>query len=148
MYALSSATPEMFRPTLHQKIAMLVILTMLFLFILSLVVRHKIAEEYSLLWLFAILSTFLIVVWFGLLELLTRMIGAVAPTTTVFISSILFLLALQVQYSIVITSQRRSIRKMASQQAILLSEVKMLQDRIKELGSGNVERKNIERDTE
>ena len=136
-YVLSTTTTEMFHPTLHQKLAMLAILVVLFLFILSLVLRHKIAEEYSLLWLFAIVATFMIVIWFGLLDFLTRMIGAVAPTTTVFISSILFLLALQVQYSIVITSQRRSIRKMASQQAILVSEVKKLQDQIRALESGS-----------
>ena len=70
---------------------------------IELVRRRLLREEYSVLWLSTSLLMFVLVSQYEWLEELTQFIGAVLPTTTLFIGAFLFLLLIVVQFSIKLT---------------------------------------------
>jgi len=113
----------------RQKIAMTIVCFFVFFFILFLVRRRKLREEYSWLWLFTSVSLFVLVVKYGWLMSLSRAIGAILPTTTLFIGALLFLMLLCVQFSMVIS-------KLSGQVKNLVQETALLKARIEEMGGG------------
>ena len=73
-----------------QKIAMLIICVFIFLFILNLVRNRKLREDYSWLWLLTSLGLFALVIQYDWLLIVTDLIGAVLPTSTLLIGSLFF----------------------------------------------------------
>ena len=71
-----------------QKLFALIASGLFFLFIIELVRRRRLREEYSWVWLLLGLGIFLPVLWYDLLIAVSRMIGAVVPTTALFIFGI------------------------------------------------------------
>lgn len=88
-------------------------------FIVYLIRKRKLREEYALLWLLVGVSVIVLSIWYSLIEWITHFIGAVAPTTTLFIFSLLFLLTLSIHFSI-------SHSRMADQIKDLTQEIAML----------------------
>ena len=93
------------------------------IFIVEMVRRRKLREEYSWLWLITSLGIIVLVIWYDLLVFITEMIGAVLPTTTLFVFGILFLLLIALHYSVKISSLTDQVRKLAQKIAILQSEL-------------------------
>ncbi len=56
--------------------------------------------------------------WYDLLKFITWAIGAVLPTTTLFIFALLFLLAVNIQYSIKISALTNQVKDLAQALAI------------------------------
>ena len=79
---------------IRQKIFALIAAIALCIFIVEMVRRKKLREEYSWLWLITSLGIIILVIWYDLLVFITRMIGAALPTTTLFVFGLLFLLML------------------------------------------------------
>lgn len=104
--------------TLQQKIFALIIGAGLFLIILEMVRRRRLAEEYSFLWLGTGFGIVVLVLWYDLLERLTRLIGAVAPTTTLFIFGFIFLILINLHYSVKITRLSVQVKDLAQKLAI------------------------------
>ena len=77
--------------TPRQQIFALVAAVGLLVFIVEMVRRRRLREEYSWLWIVTGVAIFVLVIWFGLLEWLTHLIGAVTPVSTFFMFGILFL---------------------------------------------------------
>lgn len=94
----------------------------MFLAILELVRRRKLKEEYSWLWILTTLGMTALAGWYGLIEWLTQLIGAVTATTTLFIFGLLFLLVISVHFSTVISRLTQQIRRLAQEIAILSAE--------------------------
>jgi hypothetical protein len=113
----------------RQKIAMIGICVFIFILILDLVRRRKLREEYSWLWLLTSAALFIMVIRYSWLELITDVIGAVLPTTTLFISSLIFLLLLSIQFSV-------RISKLTDQVKNLIQENALLRDKIDEISGG------------
>ena len=105
--------------TPHQKIFAIVTSAILLLMIIELVRRRKLRVEYSWLWIFTGAAIMLLVVRYELLELITNMIGAVAPTTTLFIFAILFLMIVGLFFSMKITDLTARQKNLAQQVALL-----------------------------
>jgi len=105
-----------------QKIFALTVGIIIFLFILQLVYRRKLREEYSWLWLLTGLGIIILAVWYDLLVLVTGIIGAVMPTTTLFIFGLIFLMMITLHYSIKISALTDQVRKLAQEVAILKAE--------------------------
>lgn len=106
----------------RQKMFALIIGIAIFLFILEMVRRRKLREEYSWLWLLTGFGIIVLVVWYDLLLFITKFIGAVLPTTTLFLFGVIFLMLIALHYSIKISALTDQVRKLAQDMAILCQE--------------------------
>ncbi len=105
--------------TPHQQVFALLASVAVFLLIVELVRRRRLREEYSWLWLLTGATMILLVVWYRLLLLITRAIGAFSPVTTLFLFSWLFLLAIVVHYSVIISGLTTQVKNLAQELALL-----------------------------
>ena len=102
-------------------------------FIVELVRRRRLKEEYSWLWIVTAAGMIVLSAWYGLIEKVTRLIGAVTVTTTLFLFGLLFLLVISVHFSTVISRLTEQVRRLTQELAIL--EAKQERDR-RERGGG------------
>jgi len=107
----------------RQKIFSIVASILIMLVVVELVRRRKLREEYSWLWLLTGGIIILFVVWYDLLLFVTHLIGAIAPTTTLFIFALLFLMLISLHYSIQISKLSHQVKEMAQQLALLKGRV-------------------------
>ena len=105
--------------TLHQTVFALITSLLTFLFILELVRRRRLREEYSWLWLLTAGVMIVLVVWFRLLMIVTRVIGAVTPLNTLLLFAVLFLLAIAVHYSVIVSRLTTQVKNLAQELALL-----------------------------
>lgn len=73
---------------------------LLLVFIVELVRRRRLKEEYSVLWIATGLVLLLLSVWYSLLVKVTKLIGGVAPSSTLFFFGLLFVMAMLLHFSI------------------------------------------------
>lgn len=111
---------------LKQQLFALFVCIGVFLFTLDMVRRKKLREEYSLLWLLTSVGMFVLVFKYAWLVSLTELIGAVLPTTTLFIGALIFLTLIAVQFSIKISRLTEQMKNLTQENAILANEVKKL----------------------
>ncbi len=90
--------------------------------ILELVRRRRLREEYSWLWVLTTLGMVALSAWYGLIEGISRAIGAVTPTTTLFIFGLLFLLLISIHFSTVLSRLSEQVRRLTQELAILAAE--------------------------
>ena len=108
---------------IRQQIFALIVGIAISIFIVEMVRRRKLREEYSWLWLLTGFGIVVLAVWYDLLVFITELIGAVLPTTTLFVFGLLFLLLIALHYSVKISSLTDQVRKLAQKIAILQSEL-------------------------
>jgi hypothetical protein len=108
---------------LHQKIFAVMASFLIMAVVVELVRRRKLREEYSWLWLLTGAVIIALVSWYDLLVSLTRLIGAIAPTTTLFIFGLLFLMLISLHYSIQISTLSHQVKEMAQQLTLLRGQV-------------------------
>ncbi len=108
--------------TWQQKIFSVAVSLLIFVVIVDLVRRRRLREEYSWLWLLTGAVLFVMVVWYQSLVALTNLIGAVLPTTTLFIGAIVFLILLNLQFSMRISRLTDQIKNLAQENALLREE--------------------------
>lgn len=104
--------------TAQQKIFALIIGAGLFLVIIEMVRRRRLAEEYSFLWLLTGFGIIVLVLWYDLLEWVTHLIGAKAPTTTLFIFGFVFMILINLHYSVKISRLTTQVKDLAQKIAI------------------------------
>jgi len=107
----------------RQKIFAIVASLLIMLVVVELVRRRKLREEYSWLWLLTGGIIILLVVWYDALLFITLIIGAIAPTTTLFIFGLLFLMLISLHYSIQISKLSHQVKEMAQQLTLLKGRV-------------------------
>jgi hypothetical protein len=105
--------------TFHQRIFALFLGIVIFVTILEMVRRKKLEEEYSFLWLIIGLGIVVLVLWQGLLEWVTHLIGAMTQTTTIFIFGLVILVLINLHFSVKITKLSRQVKELAQQISIL-----------------------------
>ncbi len=93
-----------------------------FFFTIDLVRKKRLREEYSLLWLGTSILMLVLIARYEWLMTLTTLIGAVLPTTTLFLGSILFLVLLAVQFSIKISNLSNQVKDLVQENALLRYE--------------------------
>jgi hypothetical protein len=108
---------------IRQKIFALIVCIGVVIFIIDMVRRRRLREEYSVLWLATSVIMFVLVVKYDWLETITRFIGAGLPTTTLFIGSIVFLMLISVQFSIKISKLTNQVKDLAQDNTLLRSEL-------------------------
>jgi len=109
--------------TLHQTAFALTTSLVIFLFILELVRRRRLREEYSWLWLLAAGAMVLLVVWFRLLMIITHLVGAVTPLNTLLLFAVLFLFAIAVHYSVIVSRLTSQVKNLAQELALVTARL-------------------------
>ena len=112
---------------IEQKIFALVVSSLVFLVCIDLIRKYKLKEEYSVLWLVTSFLMFAIMLKYDWLIALTNFIGAVLPTTTLFIGSIVFLILIAVQFSIKLSLFSNQIKNLAQENALLKNRLETLE---------------------
>jgi hypothetical protein len=110
----------------RQKVAMIIICLFIFILVLDLVRRRKLREEYSWLWLVTSLCLFLLVIKYSWLEAVSKTIGAVLPTTTLFMGALIFLLILSVQFSVRISRLTDQVKNLVQENALLKDKMEKM----------------------
>ena len=90
----------------------------LFFLVVRLIQKGRLEISYCWLWLSVGIVAPLIVVKYDWLLWFSRQIGAVSPITTLFLFSILILFLMCLQFSLVISLQRRQIKRLTQQIAM------------------------------
>ena len=118
-------------PVRNKVVALAVGIGMLLL-IIELVRRRKLREEYSWLWLVTGSGILLLALWFDLLKWITHLVGAVTPSSTIFLFAFLFLILISLHFSVVISRLADRNKELAQRFALLeleLNELKKLSGR-------------------
>jgi hypothetical protein len=113
---------------LNQKIFAVIASFLIMAIVIELVRRRKLREEYSWLWLLTGAVIVALVIWYDLLVAITQLIGAIAPTTTLFIFGLLFLMLISLHYSVQISRMSQQVKEMGQQIALLKGEVERLRE--------------------
>lgn len=105
--------------TPHQRVFAVLTSIAVLALVLELVRRRRLREEYSWLWIVTAVLMTGIVVWYRPLLYVTWLIGAVSPVTTLLLFASLFLLAIAVHYSIIISRLTTQLKNLAQAHALL-----------------------------
>jgi hypothetical protein len=117
---------------IRNKIVALAVGIGLLILIIELVRRRKLREEYSWLWLLTGCVILVLTLWFDLLKWITHLMGAVTPSSTIFLFAFLFLIFISLHFSVVISRLTDRNKEMAQRYALLeleLNELKRLSEK-------------------
>lgn len=94
----------------------------LLIFIVELVRRRRLKEEYSVLWVATALALLLLAAWGGLLRDLAQLIGANSQASALYFFSTLFVVFLLLHFSVRVSNLERRV-------VVLMQEVALLAER-------------------
>jgi hypothetical protein len=114
--------------TPRQQIFALVMSVALLVFVIEMVRRRRLREEYSWLWILVAVAILVVSAWFGLLLWLTNLIGAVTPVSTFFVFGILFLMVVNIYFSIKVSTLTTQVKNLAQRLAIMSSYLQELRE--------------------
>ena len=109
--------------TPSQRVFAVIASVTVFAFIVEMVRRRHLKEEYAWLWVLTGAGMVVLASWYGLIEWITHLIGAVTPTTTLFLFGLLFLLLISVHFSMVISRLTQQVRRLVQELALLEAEL-------------------------
>jgi hypothetical protein len=118
-----------FMPMRNKIVALVVGIGMLLL-IIELVRRRRLREEYSWLWLLTGSVILVLTMWFDLLKWITHLIGAITPSSTIFLFAFLFLILISLHFSVMISKLTDRNREIAQRYALLEVEFNELKKAI------------------
>jgi hypothetical protein len=121
------------------QIIFLVGLIGLLIIVLELVRRKKLKEEYSLLWLFTVIVLLLLSIWRDSLKLIANALGIFYPPNALFVIASMFILAILLHFSMVISSFKQKQQELAQKFAILNLRLEQLEKLVEttEKGTSN-----------
>ena len=90
-----------------------------FAFVIELVRRRQLKEEYSLLWILTALALILLSVWDNLLNDVSSLIGAAAPQSTLFFFGLMFVVLMLLHFSVRISALERRVTALVQELGIL-----------------------------
>lgn len=102
----------------NQKIFAISMALLFFVIVMDLARRKKLKVEYSILWTITAIAILCSVFWYEALVSITRLIGAVLPTTTLFIFGLMFLLFLNLHFSVKLSDLSEQVKNMAQELGI------------------------------
>lgn len=105
--------------TIQQKIASTLIALAFVIIIFHLVRNRRLAEDFALIWATCALVMLGVIWFYSGLVFLTHLIGAVMPTTTLFLFGVIFMLLLCLKFSINFSRHRTQIKDLAQQLALM-----------------------------
>ena len=91
----------------------------LLLFVVDLVRRRRLKEEYSVLWVITALVLLLLASWYGLLQRITKAIGGVADSSTLFFFGLLFAFVMLLHFSVRVSALERRLTAVVQEIGLL-----------------------------
>jgi len=109
---------------IRQKVFAILIGVVIFVGIIELVRKRKLREEYSWLWLATGAGLLLLTLWYKLLVIITRFIGAVLPTSTLFFFGLIFVMLLNLHHATKNSKITDELKKLAQKIALLEQDIR------------------------
>jgi len=122
---MTLATGTAFAVLVSQRVEVIVVAVLICAVILELIRRKHLMERYAILWLFLGITILVLAAWKGLLTTLSEAAGIYYPPAALFAVAFLFVLALLLHFSIVLS-------RLSDQNKILAQRVALLQQRLEE----------------
>ena len=94
----------------------------LLIFVIDLVRRRRLKEEYSALWVIVSLVLLVLAAWGGLLHSLTHAIGAVSESSTLYFFGLLFVILLLLNFSVRVSLLERRLTALVQEIALLTTD--------------------------
>ena len=91
----------------------------LFIYIIELVRRRKLREEYAWLWLLTGLVVVVLSFWYGLLVYIGELLGGILPSAVLFLFALIFLLLIALHQSIKISRLTDQVNQLTQELAIV-----------------------------
>jgi hypothetical protein len=113
---------------LQQKIFAIIVSVALLVFIIELVRRKRLREEYSWLWLLTGAIILILALWYDLLQWVTQLIGAALPTSTLFFLGLVFLILISIQFSVKVSELHNQVKNLAQGMGLLKNRVEELEE--------------------
>lgn len=129
---------------IRNKVVALAFGIMMLLLVVELVRRRKLREEYSWLWLMTGTVILLLALWFDLLKWMTHLVGAITPSSTIFLFAFLFLILISLHFSVVISKLTDRNKELAQKHALLESEFNELKKKVSLFNSAS-SKKSLEK---
>jgi hypothetical protein len=104
--------------TFNQRVFALSVALLFFIIVLDLSRRKKLKVEYSIFWTITAAAILVLVLWYDAILWVTELIGAVLPTTTLFIFGVMFLLFLNLHFSVKLSALSEQVKNMGQELAI------------------------------
>ena len=95
----------------------------LVIYIIDLVRKKKLREEYSFIWFVIGISMIIFLLRFDLIMALTRFLGVLSPNNVIFFFSVLFLLIIALQFSVKISNLTDQIKILAQENTLLRKKI-------------------------
>jgi hypothetical protein len=92
------------------------------LFIVELVRRRRLKEEYSVLWIATALVLLVLSVWYGLLLKITTLIGGVLPSSTLFFFGLIFVMLMLLHFSVRVSQLERRITTLVQELGLMAAQ--------------------------
>jgi len=102
---------------------------LLLFFVLYLIRKKSIKEEYSLLWLFFCIVFLVFSIWRDGLEYLAQLIGIAYPPAALFFIFLLAILMILIEFSIILSKLSDKIKNLAQEIGILKMEIRILKEK-------------------
>ena len=99
---------------------------LLIIIVVNFIRKRKLHEDYSLLWLTVSLSALILSVFSVILFKLANILGAIYPASVVFFISIIFIIILNLHFSVKITKLDKENKDLCQELALLRLKVEML----------------------
>ena len=90
--------------------------------IFELVRRRKLKEKYAILWLFSGSAIFILAAFDRVLHWITKLLGITFPINTVFFFGILFMILINIHFTLVISNLSEQNKKIAQKLSLLESK--------------------------
>ena len=113
---------------LQQKFFAIIISLSLLVFIIELVRRKKLREEYSWLWLLTGTIILILALWYDLLQWMTSLIGAGLPTSTLFFLGLVFLILIAIQFSVKVSALHTQVKNLGQENGLLKNRIEKLEE--------------------
>lgn len=117
---------------LRTQLFVIVVGIAMLLFILNMVRRKQLREQYALLWLFSAVVMTLCAVFIRQVDKLSHFVGIHYPPAFLFLVAILLVLVLQFHFSTVISNLREQNKSLTQNLGILAAEVRELRRMLEE----------------
>jgi len=95
----------------------------LFIYIIELVRKRKLREEYAWLWMLTGMVIVILSFWYGLLVYIGNLLGGILPSAILFLFALVFLLLIALHQTIKISKLTDEVKQLTQELALLSAEV-------------------------
>jgi len=103
---------------------------LLLIFVLFLIKKKRLKEEYSLLWLFFGLVFLAISLWKDALDWISELIGIAYPPAALFLILLMAVFVIMIEFSVIISRHSNWIRKMGQDVGLMKNEIEQLKKKL------------------